>query len=155
MRNRLARSLFVTLLAISASFAAAGAARADNLAQRCLAGSLPACDLLHLYHYVLPRIQQELSTLGAVSHVLVPIPLCNPQTCDPPPIDIDYLTDMASLFAQLGQANEDPNPQPNLRLSAVSITPVPLDLRLKGAMALRAGMAAALTRLDAQIKAMH
>ena len=140
----LASAVFPVLLA---TFSFSSPAQA-SLASDCLAGDERACERLHLYHYVLPHMQRELSGLLPVPHALIPIPICAPLGCPQPwGIDRDFITEYARILQYLG----DPNPQPSYPVPIVSTKPVPVADQLKGAMVLREALQTSLDRLDQQI----
>jgi len=131
-----------------ASLTYSGPAQAAPLAADCLAGSTSACERLHLYHYVLPHAQRELSALLGSAIALVPIPICAPVDCPEPwGIHPDYIAEYAKILQYLG----DPSPQPSYPVSIVTTKPVSAPDQLKGAMVLRAALQLSLDRLDLQI----
>ena len=131
-----------------ASLTYSGPAQAAPLAADCLAGSTSACERLHLYHYVLPHAQRELSALLGSAFALVPIPICAPVDCPEPwGIHPDYIAEYAKILQYLG----DPSPQPSYPVSIVTTKPVSAADQLKGALVLRAALQLSLDRLDLQI----
>jgi hypothetical protein len=136
-----------------AAFTFNGPAQAAPLAADCLGGSTPAirqaaCERLHLYHYVLPHMQRELSALLGTPHALIPIPICAPVDCPLPwGVSPDYIAEHALILQYLG----DPSPQPSYPVPVVSTKPVSDADQLKGAMVLRAALQISLDRLDQQI----
>ena len=93
-----------------------------DLWERCRNGDREACERLHIYYYLLPRLEKELKEILAVKNVVI-FPILQPDTLPIIPLDSVVAERKISRIV-LG----DPSPQPSL-VSNVD--------RLQSTMALR------------------